>query len=267
MAYDLGDTVPLTVTVRDEDGAPTNAAGVTLVIQKPDGTTETPIPVSPTGTGVYQHDYVPAAAGRYAYRFAATNPTSAFTDVFDVREAFPLYLISLQDARNALRKEQAVDDEEIRTVVEAATHVIERHIGEKVVRRAFTETVTADGGAVWLVNRPLISVTSVTSSTWATWDPVNLEVDLGSGRVSPSISARFYGRLTFTGVCGYQIVPAHLTEAAEEVVKHLWSSERGQFGPPEVGGLDTPGEGFTQYGSPLTTLLRTLLGPPAPLVA
>ncbi len=82
--YVLGQPVPLTFQTYDTDGAlvaPTTAA---LTVTRPDGTSVTPTLDNPA-TGVYQLDYVPAAAGRHVAAFVSTGPgAGAAVDVFDV---------------------------------------------------------------------------------------------------------------------------------------------------------------------------------------
>lgn len=56
MAFDLGDVVTLSVTVRDEAGAPANAGAVTATVTAPDGTTSA-TPVSNPSAGVYTSAY------------------------------------------------------------------------------------------------------------------------------------------------------------------------------------------------------------------
>lgn len=268
---DLGDLVPLTVTVRDAAGAATNASTVTLTIELPDGTTVSPTVTNPpVVTGVYAYDYLPVQVGRHVYRFVSTGPQSAYSDVFDVRAAFPAYIISLADARQILKLQGSADDEDLRGVIEATTRVIERHTGRAMARRVVTEYHRADSygcSDVWLNKKPVLSLTSITTRDLVTsWDVLGVDSDLDMGRLTLR-SGYFRGDLAVTYVAGYTEIPAEYTHAAEVIVQHLWKSRRADRGAPRMAGLDTPGEGFTTYGSDLPVLVRTLLGPPPPMVA
>lgn len=83
--YTLGQVVPLTFYVYDEDGYPANPTSASLTITKPDASTATPTLVNDE-TGVFTNDYTPAATGRYVAVFTATG-TNAGTvvTVFDVQ--------------------------------------------------------------------------------------------------------------------------------------------------------------------------------------
>lgn len=265
MSHDLGDTVPLTVTVRDSAGVPVNATTITLTIQLPDGTTTTPVVANPpASTGVYAHDFAPSTAGRHAYRFVSTGPVSAFSDVFDVDDAFPSYVVGLADARAQLQQSSTVRDEDLRGVIAAATGVVERHTGKAIARRTITaERITAASGQLWLHHRPVVSLTSVTDAYGGALTVGDLTLNADWGQVIGSLC----GTYTVTYVAGMTSIPAHFREAGAIIVQHLWTTQRGQRGGPRVGGaldvtLGVPGAGFAIPNAALE-----LLGPPGVMVA
>lgn len=70
--YLVGDVTPLSWTVKDDDGNPVAPASATLTITLPDGSTTTPTLENPS-VGVYEYDYVNAAAGPHSALFATTG--------------------------------------------------------------------------------------------------------------------------------------------------------------------------------------------------
>lgn len=82
--YVLGQPVPLTFQTYDTDGTLVAPTTTVLTVTRPDGTSVTPTLDNPA-TGVYQLDYIPAAAGRHVAAFVSTGPgAGAAVDVFDV---------------------------------------------------------------------------------------------------------------------------------------------------------------------------------------
>jgi hypothetical protein len=142
MAWDVGDTVPLTIEIVDAAGAPAPATGVVLTITDPDGVTSTPSLANPQ-TGRYSYDFVPAAAGLYRVMWRSTSPATAWGDVLDVRPALG-GVISLADAKQHLNKSQVqtIDDEELRPVIAAAIERVDRHLWTKTDRDAGSSLTT-----------------------------------------------------------------------------------------------------------------------------
>lgn len=239
MATDLGDVLPLTVEVRDAAGNLANAGAVTLTIGLPDGTSATPAVTNPS-VGRYQCDYQPPQPGRYTARWVASGlNSSAYVDEFDVRPADPGYILSLSTAKAALNMSSSstADDEELRSLIEAVTRVIEDYRGEVIARRTVTEKITPSSWRRLLLSYvPVISVTSVTRAVDGfTWSPTDLTIaDPAVGYVDAALTApAFYGELTVTYVAGQAIVPANYTEAAKIIVQHLWQTQRmPNLGPP-----------------------------------
>lgn len=260
MAYDLGDLVPLTVTVRDAAGDPTDADTVTLTITLPDGTITTPTVANPPSvTGVYVHDYAPVQAGRHLARWTSTGPQAAYSDAFDVRPATPAYIVSLVDIKQQLNMTSTADDEELRAYLEATTGVIETYLGRAVVRRSFTEEHSVHGELMlnWTPVVSLISVSTVDGAT--SWDVADLHVNSSGVVTAKSSAGALVGDLTVTYTAGAAVVPANWALAARIIVQHLWQTQRGTAGGPRPGGLDTPGAGFTSYGFSVPNRAKELL--------
>lgn len=239
MAYDPGDTVPLTFEIRDANGALVDAASVTVTVDLPDGTTETPTPAHPS-VGRYEVDYVSTLSGRYSVRGVSTSPATAFSDTFDVRPAAPAYVVSLADAKRHLNLPASTDtnDEELRGFIEAATEVVEELTGEVVTRRTVVERKAIRGAKVALSNVPVISLTSIAAvdGTW-TSDPAGWDLDGETGilRALPG-NPLWCGDAIITTVAGYELIPARYTRAALMILRHQWESQRASLG----GGRGTP---------------------------
>jgi hypothetical protein len=265
MPYDLGDTVPLAVTVRDSAGDPTAAGTCLLSVELPDGTTVQPA-VSSDETGIYTVAYVPTMAGRYAIRWTSTEPATAYADVFDVRPAAPLYVLSLADARDALNITSSRHDEKIRPYIEATTGALERYLGQVIVRRTFVETITARRGgqpAVALSHWPVVSITSAaTEDGVTTWDAGDLDAD----DVGILTGATFTGRIVVTYIAGRSEMPPEITLAARKVLAALYSDKRGaSAGPPgQPGGEELERDAYGIVTSPEVV---ELLGASGPLTA
>jgi hypothetical protein len=165
MSFQLGDVVPLSVTVRDADGNPADAGSVALTVTLPDGTTDVTANISSTSTGVYDHDYATVQAGRHGVRWVATGTNaSAFTDVFDVEPADDGDFISLADIKKHLRKTSDADDADLAGFISAACQMIVERIGP-VSPTPRTDTVHVRGwcdNTIVLDASPVITVTSVT---------------------------------------------------------------------------------------------------------
>ena len=238
MSYDLGDVVPLSVTITDAAGQVADATEVTLTITHPDGTSTTVGPISPSSTGVYDYDFTPAQAGLHVVRWVATGVNaSAYTDVIDVQPA-PGGFVSLTDARDHLKKEgEAGDDEKLRGFVAAACRMIEDRMGHVTP----VDRVTDGEGRTVVLERPVISVASVVrlpgGEAVPQADPVagvhGWTLDGAAGLVRLS---RHFGRVRVTYRAGRSPIPANIRLAALELIAHLWRTSQlnGSGGRPAV---------------------------------
>lgn len=161
MSYDLGDTVPLGVTITDAAGDPTAAASVTLTITRPDGTVESGTTPSSPVTGRYEYDYVPTVAGLHQVLWESTGPAAVFgPDAVDVRPR-TRGVISLTDLRDYLNKSgtgtaATAEEGELRDLLGAAVERVERHTGT---------TLAADGQITQL---QVLAVKLVAADFWRT---------------------------------------------------------------------------------------------------
>lgn len=243
MAVDLGDVVGLIFETRDTAGALANAGGVTVTIGLPDGTPVGPTTVPPTSVGRYQYEYPTVQAGRHTVRWVATGANaSAHTDIFDVRPANPDYAVSLADIKLHLNiaTTTTTHDEELRTYIEAATLVVERHTGRALIRRTYVEYHTVCRARTLVLDHcPVISLTSMqTVDGLTTWTVGNLHVDPTTGLVTVTAGALLDGHLQVTYVAGQTVLRANEVLAARIIVQHLWDTQRGSRGGPRAGGVD-----------------------------
>jgi hypothetical protein len=226
--YDLADQVPLTVQITDAAGVPADAGSVVLTITLPDGSTVSPAVSSPS-TGKYQVDFVPSMPGRHSVKWVASGANaSAFSDVFDVRAAFPPYIVSLLDTKRHLNLSSSVDDEELRSFIEAATRVVENVVGPVVVR-SVSEVHASPGRLLVLGQTPVLSLTSISpvSVGGVSYSSTDVDVDLATGVVRLLSGRRFAGPLRVVYTAGRVSVPASMTLAAKLIIGQMWETQRG----------------------------------------
>jgi hypothetical protein len=268
--YPSGQPVRVSTTVRDVTGALTDAGTLTLTVKlaAADGTLAT------TGTyaapvhdsaGTYHQD-IPvtdlAATGHYQYAWTATGTGAgvSFGD-FDVFDPFETAVLPLQDAKDQLNIPQATTayDAEIASYVATIESNLERATGGPVVNRTITaeRAEMMDNQTVIVVRqRPLVSVTSITSASGSTIDiSGGLDLDVNAGTIRRKLGLPFYGpffswlpQVNVTYVAGWGVsVPAAFNSFGRIVLAHLWNSQHGPSVRPSMGGSELvtpPGFGF-----------------------
>lgn len=248
MPYDLSDSVPIAVDVKDSSGNLTNATTVTLTITLPDGTTTSPsVANPPTTTGQYRVTYVPTLVGRHAWRFVATSPNTAYQDVFEVRETVSPSLLSLADAKAHLNITSTTYDDELREYLEAATKIVESYVGP-IVQRTHTARVCGYRSRIPLPHTQVTGVTAITLVSDGS-SPITLSdvaVDTNAGIISyKSGGVIGYGDMDVTYTVGRTSVDPNWSLAAKHIVKANWNSQLGNL--PSVQG-DDPGYEMTGDG-------------------
>lgn len=237
MPFDLGDVVPLSVSVYNAATTPVliNATTIALTITLPDGTTVTPTVTNPPAvTGIYVYDYAAPTSGRYSVRWVSTSPSSAHTDVFDVREQTPPLLFSLADGKKTLNISSTVttNDDEIRDLIESTTTAVEFIVGP-VVRQTVVEKHNG-GASIVLRASPVLSIQSVapvlTSGT--SYVVSELDLDAATGELVRKDGNSFVGPLRITFTAGRVVMPAPIRDGARIILKHLWAIQNGSAGLP-----------------------------------
>lgn len=250
---DLGAVQQMAVDVRDASGTLVDPVSATLTLTLPDGSTLTPaVPLPSTSPGKLRVDYVTTQVGRHAWRMVTSAPTTAYSDVFDVRPAFPVGIVSLADARAQLNMgaTETSDDDELRLFIGASTRAVERALGRVVVRRSFTDRFTVSGSATELLlrNVPVLSLTSVVSvDGGTTWSIGSLPVDTETGLITVASGPALTGSLDVTYQAGEVVIPENYRLASLIILQHLWETQRGTMGV-QLGGGDVDmalaGRGF-----------------------
>jgi hypothetical protein len=231
--FDLGDTVPIAVEIKDATETLINASVVLLTLTLPDGTSTTPTVTNPS-TGVYQSLYVSTQAGRHLVRWTSTGPATAHTDTFDVSPAASPLIIGLDEAKTFLniRDTDTDQDDELRAMLEAVTAVVEREVGPVVRRQVstvlyptchssalqlpYTQVLTVDSAA-YVSDASVISVTGWHTDGGMLW--------LNAGSVFPAYP------FTLTYTVGRPDLPANIRMGALEILKLAWASQRASEPP------------------------------------
>ncbi|MFZ3569421.1 hypothetical protein ACNYS0_20945 [Streptomyces sp. BH034] len=236
MPYDLGATVRLIAECRDPGGILATAATSAVTVTLPDGTTATPVTTEVSPLGTYQADLVTTVAGRHTVRWVFTGPAHAYTDSFDVREAAPPGLLSLEDGKEHLNIKSSRHDAEVREWIEATTRAVEVFTGPVVVRQVVEDHRVGAAAELALWQTPVVALTAVDSlATGGTAYAVeDLTLDAMTGVIARHDRGPLYGPLRVTYEAGRNIVPANITAAAKIILQHLWRTQQGP-GRPQVG--------------------------------
>lgn len=241
MSYDLGDIVPLGITITDSTGVNANASAVTCTITLPDGTTSTKSVTNPT-TGLYNCDYSPTIVGRYSVRWVATGTNaSAFTDDFVVRDYANIGVVSLSEAKAHLNI-PATDtdyDDELRLFMDATTDLVENYLGIIVGKRTFTdELYDGNNEFIRIRNPKVISITSVYENG-ALLNSGQYVMDytgqrlyrIGSGTLYATNSYGYWSggmnNISISYISGFVNPPAAIRQGTLETLRHLWQTQRG----------------------------------------
>ena len=234
MIYEIGDLIPLTLTLPGNDGT------ATLTVTDPNGGTTVTSNITGTG-GVYTGSYRPTIAGRFMVAWTTTN--NASQDAFDVRGTLNT-IISLDDARSflRLRTTDTGDNEKIQGLLETATDLLEDVCG-RIIPVTFTEWFDGGVGTYVVRHPPLVSVTSMTEyyglvAYTLTEQPLGAQMsayaftkDASTGQ----ITRRTFGgqaamfpegtkNVVITYKTGYSPIPSSIINAARELVKHLYEA-------------------------------------------
>lgn len=266
--YPAGQPIRISWTIKDLTGALVNPTAQTLTLLKPDQSTETFSAPSTTGTGLFYQDISATSlsqVGPYQWKVVSTGTgAGVVTGGFDVVDPFATELISVEDAKDYLRKSgsSTADDDQLERLVAAVTGVVESMIGP-VGRRTVTETVYPSSGVLLLSTTPVLSLTSVTPYASTPLTVGSLTFGATSGVVYPGTYGSFWARsYDVVYVAGRTSVPAAVGEAALIILNHLWAPQVGGTGGVQVGGVDTSGEPFTTgFGFAIPNRAKELLAP------
>lgn len=252
MTTDLGDLYPITVLVRDVDGVLTDTTSVSVAITLPSGTAApgSPFATSRVSVGRYELDYETTVAGLHSWTATASGAIEGvFSDTFVVVSTSDVGIVSLEDARGALRisATNTGEDEFIRDCILDVSDICEAYTGQ-VWRRTVVTAELADGGTefVQLQRIPAQSITSVTESGVAV---------AGTGYVLDSANGWLWRGTAQSGrlwACGRQsvsvsyvagpvngVVPRRIRRGALNFIRHMWEERQAGSGIPFAAGAAT----------------------------
>lgn len=255
MAIDLGDALPLSISITNSDGQLSNATEVTLVITQPDNTIVSSGPIVPTSIGVYDYDYQTTQVGRHTLRWLATGVNaSAFVDAFYVMPTDVGEFISLLQFKAHIKKTDNADDEVIRTFINAACQMIVDRVGPVGVMTV-TEELVSRRGFITTSKYPIVSVTSLLD-IFVSPIPNYVISDASIGLIS---TGSYAGTVSIIYRAGLATIPQNHILAALELTMHLWknSQQNAGGGRPPVG-LDEVVIPGVSYALPYN--VRQLLG-------
>lgn len=267
MSWDIGDPVPLSITIKNAAGTPENAGNVDITITAPDGTVTSQSGVVGT-SGVYSYTYLTTQAGTHRVRWVATGLNAgSFNDILDVRPNDFGDFISLTDAKGHMQITNTASDDKIKGFVSAACQMIADRMGQ-----VSPITVVADlepiGNTIVLETYPVIAVVSLeylpglevitpaddalSITGWKLTAP-------NRGIIKNTAGSFSNKRVRITYRAGRAPIPANFRMAALELTSHLWrmSQLNPGGGRPPVANDDSVIPGST-YSLPYT--VRQLLG-------
>lgn len=281
MGHPLGQSVRLTFsTFSDVDETtPADPTSLTLVVTKPDETTETftwptPATIIRSGLGVFYKDYTGATAGTYLFRWAAAGAVvSVATGQFDVLPQ-TRYIVSLEDLKEHLNDTSMSAESEVKleAFAAAATKVVE-HLCTTVVPVDVTEYPHVYGGLVVLDNRHVISVDTVHESVNGTLTALTEDTFTAPGATSGYRRERnrIYrtaggadtlftagARVRVVYTAGLEPMPQDVELAAKELVRFWWQ-------PSQYGVMSEAGPLGRSSGGTGTILVAGFLVPNAVL--
>lgn len=148
-------------------------------------------------------------------------------------------VLSLSDAKLHLNITTSGDDAELSGFIDAAVAAIAQKVGP-LEATATTVRVRGCSEALALPVIPTVSLTSVTPVGGSALTLGDLRLDTTSGVVTYNLGGTF-GASFYDVVyeAGRSTVPADLLMAVKELVKHMWTTQRGGSKRPGTGGGDS----------------------------
>jgi hypothetical protein len=263
-SYDLGDKVYLTWLTVDSAGTAVNPGTVTATVTLPDGTTSS-LTTATSTTGTYTTTYLPSQAGRHVYAWSATGAwPQAYADTFEVRNIADIGIAGYDEVLEYLNiPASSANENEIRRYIDAATDLAEQYCGVVLGRRTYTSELY-DGGAefIRIRNPKVVSVTSVYENG-ALLNSGQYVMDytgqrlyrIGSGTLYATNSYGYFtagmNNVSVTYVAGYANPPMSAKQGVLEIIRHLWTTQRGAM---NVMGRQLAGDEL--YSTPTYSLPR-----------
>ena len=220
-------------------GAPVGGT-YAVAITRPDGTSFTP-PQITTGppTSV---TFTPNMAGRWMINWTSTVEPGGYSDIVDVWPTDPKFLISLDDARQALSMPPNTDPaklDELRLYVAAATPIIEDIVGPVLVT-SYTQTIPKGWTYGALYNRAA-SITTVKFADGTTVPTTAYTANAGHGLITFNYAQSQDVVVTYAS--GDAIIPPNVRLATRVLVKHMWQVDK-----QDLRNRENPAQAWTPSG-------------------
>jgi hypothetical protein len=253
-SYDLGDLIPLAVSVTDSTGVAANATTVVVTIVQPDGTSLGPYTPTNSATGSYTYTFTPTLTGHHTYRFQATGTNaSTYAGAFNVLPSVAP-VVTLDEIKAHLSLVGSSDDAELAAFLAASIPVIESIVGPIIPKVITAESHNAGSIQITTNYRPLISVESITEmvgmqSRTLTLQPVGSATDnygysidsytrgLITRRGTGSLAYNFglighgsglgVGTVLISYTAGRSVIPENVRFMVKELVKYMWRQVKG----------------------------------------
>lgn len=153
-------------------------------------------------------------------------------------------VLSLADAKAYLNITAATSDSELQTFIDAAEAAIGNRCGSLAATARTSRVAGGGADSLMLPTCPVASLSAITPSEGAAVVLGDLHLNTDSGVVTRNdgtgFAARYYD---VTYLAGRASVPLDLLMAVEELVRHLWDTQRGA-GVRPGSQMDAPGAGY-----------------------
>jgi hypothetical protein len=268
--FDIGDALPLSWELFEEDGTTPLDATVSVTVTLPDGTTSSPA-VTHDGTGRYSATYTAAQAGTHRFRWVATGTAVAAEEgAFQVRRQGSV-VIDYDALKDRLNKSGArhVDDDELADMLDAALAEYETYVGP--LPGTVTESHDGGYGSIVLGSSAVSAVTAAAYSDGTTITLADLDLDTRTGILHWGYNTTGWftsGRRNVTITYTVGALPANHREAIIDALAWYFRSTQHSSG---AGQADFPGEGgeggapgeffFSPSWQGVQSRIRALAGP------
>lgn len=158
-------------------------------------------------------------------------------------------VLTVPEAKKHLNITSGDYDDEIQDVIEAAEAAIAERVGP-LEPTTYTTRVYGNGGQLLLEHTPVVSLTSITPDYGSALTLTGIYTDQAAGVVSYTSGGYFPSTAqTVVYTAGRATCPPDLLMAVKELVKHLWTTQRGSSTRPGMAGGDAysntiPGAAF-----------------------
>jgi len=238
VSTDLGSLYRATIAaIMDSAGNLVNPSTVTFTVTLPDQTTSAVTPVNDS-TGYYHADYLTFQEGLHRGQWATTSPVITLTDYFNVTSYRSL--VGLDEVKAHLAINDTRRDNALRSLMAAATGLVEEKCGTCVIRTITGDWITAgDRPVIRLAHAPLPSTASVTSiasvyNGGPSWLTADLLVNKDTGTCwTANQQGFYYGPWRATYTAGRTIIPEGIISGCKEIIWDIWATQRGITGDEE----------------------------------